>query len=236
MKNPLHSRIFSLVLATACALLPAQRLAAAGQEPVASIQIIAFGYNSSERLVKMSDSQGTPIGSKPVGLPMNQCSALMPVPTRDLVFTPVSEGEKPTTGKPATAHLPSTGRDFVLVFLPLPTDKGGGYMIHAVELPSDRFTSGSYAFLNYTDAEIYCGMDKQKEIVGPAKAGILSPAIAEGIVRTACFEKAGDQWAERPFFSGRLPVQRGVRNLVLVSRNVQSGQIEFRGVPDFVKN
>jgi len=229
-------RIIPAILSVIACLTICTRSEAAPSVPAASIQVIAFGYNGPERTVKVTDPQGASVTEKPIGLPTNQCSPVIPVPGRDLVFTPLaSEGTAQVAGKSATVHLPDTGSEFVLVFLPVPTERGGGYAIQAVELPSNLFKSGSFAFLNYTTGDIYCGVDKQKAIVGPAKAGILSPQDAEGIVITACFERDGTEWSNRPFFSGRLPVQKGVRNLVLVSRNIQSGQIEFRGIPDFVK-
>lgn len=209
----------------------------------ASIQIIAFSYNGSERELSIADAKGTPMTPKPVKLPMYQCSEPLPVSSRDLQFTLVKEGQDAAdgksgqlsgAGKPMQVSLTGAGKDYVLVFLPLPSERGGGYKIHAVELPAERFKSGSYAFINYTDTEIYCGLDKQKLVVAPAKAGILSSGAVEGVVRTACFEKSGSAWSERPFFSSRVPIQKGVRNLVLISRDPASGRIDFRGVPDFI--
>lgn len=201
----------------------------------AKIQLIAFAYNGAERDMMITDEKGVAVTEKPLRLPTNQCSPVIEVSNRNLVFTFVA-GEKATgVGKPITLSLPVTGKDFVLVFLPQPADQGGSYRVHAVELPAERFKSGSYAFLNYTNTEIACSLDKQNVVVAPSKAGILEPGSAEDVVRTACFEKCGDKWSERPFFSGRLPVQRGVRNLVLISRDSHNGHIEFRGVTDFVE-
>jgi len=246
------ARLMAGVLLALCSL----GHAVAAGEPQASIQMIAFAYSGPERGVTITDGKGVPLVPKPVKLPTNQCSQVMQVASRDLQFTLVENGEiggqpapggdkgapaagsaaKPDQpkGRAIPVSLPGAGKDFVLVFLPLPPDKGGGYRIHAVELPADRFKSGSYAFLNYTNAEIYCGLDKQKVVVAPAKAAILAPEMKEGVVKAACFEKSGEAWAERPFFSGRVPVQQGVRNLVLVSRDPGTGQIDFRGVPDFL--
>ncbi|BCU78056.1 hypothetical protein [Luteolibacter sp. LG18] len=231
--NPIPIVVRWSLSALAC-LLCAAGQARAVEEPVASIQMLAFSYSGPERSVLVADPKGVAQTKEPVALPTNQCSPLLRVTSRNLVITPVMEGQGGKQGKPAKVTLPEGGREFVLVFLPIPDDQGGGYRIQAVDLPAERFKSGSYAFLNYSDTEIYCGLDNQKTIVAPAKAGILSPQRAEGIVRAACYEKSGEGWGQQPFFSGRVPVQDGVRNLVLVSRNPQNNRIDFRGVADYV--
>lgn len=204
-------------------------------EATAKIQLIAFAYNGSERDMMIADDKGVAITEKPLRLPSNQCSPVIEVSSRNLVFTFVAGEGSSGVGKPINLSLPLAGKDFVLVFLPQPADQGGSYQVHAVELPAERFKSGSYAFLNYTNTEIACSLDQKNVVVAPRKAGILESGNTEGVVRSACFEKSGDKWSERPFFSGRLPVQRGVRNLVLVSRDPHNGHIEFRGVTDFVR-
>lgn len=233
--NPV-SKFFLWSLSTLAGLLMMDGQGRAAEEvgSVATIQMLAFSYSGPERSVQVADPKGVAQTKAPVALAVNQCSQPVRVTSRNLVLTPVMDGEGGKPGKSAKVVLPEGGREFVLVFLPMPEDQGGGYRVQAVDLPAERFKSGSYAFLNYSDTEIYCGLDNQKTIVPPAKAGILSPQQPEGIVRAACYEKSGDGWGDHPFYSGRVPVQEGVRNLVLVSRNPVSKRIDFRGVADYL--
>jgi hypothetical protein len=43
------------------------------------------------------------------------------------------------------------------------------------------------------------------------------------------------KWSTTPFYSSRLIVQEGVRNLILVVRNPKTGEPDFRGIADFVE-
>lgn len=214
-------------------LLPGQ--AAPASSGVASIQMIAFSYSGTERDLNIANGQGSKFTKKPVTLPINQCSAPLSVPSRDLVFTFVQDAASKDESKSISLSLPATGRDFILVFLPKAADKGGSYQIHAVELPADKFKGGSFAFLNYSNTEIGLEMDKQKSVVAPGKAGIMSPASNQGMILTACYEKAEGKWSERPFFSARVPAQPSLRTLVLMSRDPRDGRLGFRSVADFVK-
>lgn len=201
---------------------------------VAKIQMIAFSYNGSERELKISNAQGSSMTDKPVNLPINQCSPPFSVSSRDLVFSFADNAGSDAAAKTMPLHLPATGRDFMLVFFPRADGKGPKYWLHAVELPADKFKGGSFAFLNYSNADIACVIDKEKSVISPSKAAILAPGKNEDIVPVACFEKEDGQWSERPFFSSRVPVQPKVRNLVLMSRDPRSGRIGFRAVADFV--
>ncbi|HEX7260696.1 MAG TPA: hypothetical protein VF258_02685 [Luteolibacter sp.] len=207
---------------------------------VASIQMIAFAYNGSERKVTIADVKGTLMLDKPVELPINQCSTAISVTSRDLVFTLTNEGDKELavgkerSVKSVSLALPRTGRDFILVFLPLPADQSASYRVHAVELPAEKFKGGSFAFLNYSNSEIGCVIDNERSVVASGKAGIVTPSAKEGMIFAACFEKTEAAWPERPFFSGRIPIQGSVRTLVLMSRDSINGRMGFRAVADFV--
>lgn len=207
--------------------------AAPAAKGTVSIQMIAFAYSGNDRALNVADRQGAIFNKEPINLPINQLSAPLSVHSRGLVFTfAQDDGDE---AKSMSLTLPGEGKDFVLVFLPITAAKGGGYKIHAVELPAAKFKGGSFAFLNYSKSEIACLMGKQKSIITPGKAGIVSAKANEGMVFTACYEKADGKWSKRPFFSARIPVQRTVRNLVLISKDPSNGRLGFRAVADFVE-
>ncbi len=233
--RPFHKIHFRLALCVGgllTSLLPGHAAPAAG---VASIQMIAFAYNGSGTELNITNKQGAVITKKPITLPIHQCSAPLSVSSRDLVFTFVQDGEKKDAAKSIPLSLPATGRDFILVFLPLPAGQEPHYRVHAVELPGEKFKGGSFAFLNYSNAEIACVMDKEKSVVAPGKAGIMSPGANQGMILAACYEKAEGKWSERPFFSARVPIQRTLRTLVLMSRDPRNGRLGFRSVGDYVE-
>lgn len=229
----IHFHIACCLAALFTTLLPGHAQPAA--TGVANIQMIAFAYHGDETELQIANAQGGLITEKPVSLPINNCSAPLSVPSRDLLFTFVQDAGSKEAAKPISLNLPATGRDFILVFLPMPVGQGAHYRVHAVELPAEKFKGGTFAFLNYSNAEIGCMMDKEKSIIAPGKAGIVSPGANEGMVFITCYEKAEGKWSERPFFSSRIPVQRTVRNLILMSRNPGDGHIGFRSVADFVE-
>jgi hypothetical protein len=106
-------------------------------------------------------------------------------------------------------------------------------------MPSDKFGSGDYAFLNYSNTPIGLKIDGSQIVVPKGKCSIFSAEIkAKGAKNRSivCYQQEPDgKWAAQPFFSSRLIVQAGVRNLILISQDPRTKAIDFRGVADFVK-
>ena len=63
------------------------------------------------------------------------------------------------------------------------------------------------------------------------KAGANAKAGNRSMV---CYTQKDGAWDSLPFFSGRIIVQDGVRNLILICRNPSNGEVDFRGITDFV--
>lgn len=208
--------------------LPAQQPASAG------IRLLAFERAGAETEVTvMAPGKGKPLCDKPLALPTQQLSARAVVASRSLIFTAPDNPLRVL----ARIDLPATGKDFLLVFHPAPST-GTPYRIDVVPVPDGSFGSGDTAFLNYCGNTIGCVIAGEKLVVANGRSAIYQgskPGTKAGNRTIACFRQNGTAWDERPFYSSRMIVQDGVRNLVLIIRNPSTGEPDFRGIADFVE-
>src|SRR5689334_12515699 len=126
--------------------LPMAASAAPANGPAAKVRLLAFSRVGDEMEGNITNPDGQRLCKKPVAVPTQQLSAAEQIAGNALVFTAPLDAKK-ILGKVA---LPTTGGEFVLVFLPAPANSPQPYFIDAVALPASNFGSGDYAFLNYS--------------------------------------------------------------------------------------
>ncbi|MCP5536164.1 MAG: hypothetical protein H7A51_07995 [Akkermansiaceae bacterium] len=232
--NALH--ILHTTLATSLLVVTLITSAAAqDQAPVAKVRLLAFARIGEDLAVRILDPEGEPVIEDSVPLPTQQLSAAAGLKSRSLVFVSPKNDETIL----AKAKLPATGREFILVFLPSAKDGKYPYFVHALPMPKESFGSGDYAFLNYSHSAIGCKINDAKLIIPKGKCSVYkSGAKASDNKKRSivCYEQqANGKWATQPFFSSRLIIQSGVRNLILISHNPRTKRIDFRGIADFVE-
>lgn len=209
-------------------------LSVAAETPAATakIRLLAFTRAGEDMETRIVDPEGNAMAKDPVALPTQQLSASTPVSGRKLVFT-ASTDAKRILGK---VNLPAEGSEFVLIFLPSPDGSPTLYHVDAVSLPDSGFRSGDYAFVNYSGSPVGCDIAGKRILVPQGKVGIYSAASAGnggGNRSIVCYRQKDGAWESTPFLSSRIIVQEGVRNLILIGLDPKTGQIDFRGVPDF---
>lgn len=202
------------------------------QSENASIRLLAFNRVGDTREVMVAGPDGKLLHDKPLTLPTEQLSSPLSVAARSLVFQ--SPGATPSpVGK---VELPASGKDFILIFLPGAKDSVPPYKVDAVPVPEGEFGSGDQLFVNYSGSNIGFVIGGEKLAVPMGKSAIYHPKKSEGNRPIAGYHQLKDgKWSATPFYSTRLIVQDGVRNLVLIVRNPKTGDPDFRGVADFVE-
>jgi hypothetical protein len=207
---------------------------AVAQEFRANVRLLAFERVGEETEVVVTDAEGKALADKPVALPTQQLSAAREFSRRGLVFRAVDDKTK-VLGR---VELPADAKEVFLVFLPVPAGAAESYRVHALSMPADRFGSGDYAFLNYSGKDVRCVIGKERLQVAHGKAAIYQAAKDQkggGTRSIVCYAKTAEgAWEARPFFSSRIIVQEGVRNLIFICRHPVTGNIDFRGIADFV--
>ena len=222
------SRFLPVLLSTAL-LVTAARAA----DAPATIRLLAFSRVGEEMAVAVTDAAGNPLAKEPVALPTQQFSPPQVMTARSLVFRSPKD-PKTILGK---VRLPATGSEFILVFLPAPATAAEVYHVDPVPMPAAGFGSGDYAFLNYSGSAVGCVIDGEKLLVPHGKATVYQAAKSgkgAGNRTIVCYQEKAGKWAATPFFSSRLIIQDGVRNLVLICLDPRTSEIDFRGIPDFV--
>lgn len=202
------------------------------QSESASIRLLAFSRVGEAREVMVIGPDGKPLSDKPLALPTEQLSPAVTVSSRTLIFQ--SAGATPSpVGK---AELPATGKDFILIFLPDSKEGKQLYKVDAVPVPENGFGSGDQAFVNYSGSNVAFVIGGEKLQVPVSKSAIYHPKKAGGNRTIAGYYQEKDgKWNTTPFYSSRLIVQEGVRNLILITRDPKTGLPDFRGVADFVE-
>ena len=225
------------------------------QSESASIRLLAFSRAGDAREVMVAGPDGKLLHDKPLALPTEQLSPPLTVNSRSLVFqaggAPAPAAE-PTAGAvaqtPALAkvELPAVGKDFILIFLPDAKSSTPSYKVDPVPVPSGGFGSGDQAFVNYSGANVafvigvietvFHNQRGEKVQVPQGKSAIYHPKETGGNRAMAGYYQGKDgKWSTTPFYSSRLIVQEGVRNLILIVRNPKTGEPDFRGITDFVE-
>ncbi|MBN8460035.1 MAG: hypothetical protein J0M04_19585 [Verrucomicrobia bacterium] len=208
--------------------------AAAAQTTKVGIRLLAFSRVGDDLETLVADASGKPLDGQPLALPTEQLSPLRRVPQASLVFRSPKTPEK-ILGK---VSLPAGADQFVLVFLPAAPGGSGIYQIHAVPMPAGSFRSGDHAFLNYSGTAVGCVIGTERLTVPHGKATIYhaaNPGQGKGNRSLVCYRQQDGKWEDSPFFSGRIIVQEGVRNLILIYLDPATKSIDFRGIADFVE-
>ncbi len=202
------------------------------QAESASIRLLAFSRVGDVREVMVADAEGKLLHDKPLALPTEQLSPSLTVGTRSLVFQTPGATPSPV-GK---VELPASGRDFILIFLPDAKSAAPSYKVDPVSVPNGGFGSGDQAFVNYSGSNVGFVIGGEKLSVPQGKSAIYHPKEASGNRTMAGYHQGKDgKWSTTPFYSSRLIVQKGVRNLILIVRDPKTGQPDFRGIADFVE-
>lgn len=201
------------------------------QSDSASIRLLAFSRVGDAREVIVAGPDGKPLSDKPLSLPTEQLSPALTVSTRSLVFQAAGATPSPL----AKATLPASGKDFILVFLPDAKEGAQSYKVDPVPVPEGGFGSGDQVFVNYSGSNVGFVIGGEKLQVPQGKSAAYHPKKAEGN-RTIVgyFQSKDGKWDPAPFYSSRLIVQEGVRNLILIVRDPKTGKPDFRGITDFV--
>jgi hypothetical protein len=208
--------------------------AAAAEASSATIRLLAFSRVGEETEVAVSGPDGKRIGESMLALPTRQLSPSLTVPTRKLEFRSPAD----PAGILGRVTLPVAGDDFILVFFPAAEDAAIPYRVDALALPASGFGSGDYAFANYCGNPVGCVIGGKRLVVPPGQLAVhrrAKDAKAAGNQTIVCYEQKDGQWEATPFFSSRIIVQDGVRNLVLICRHPDTGVIDFRGIADFIE-
>jgi hypothetical protein len=206
---------------------------AAAQEAPASIRLLAFSRVGEHLEVAVAGPDGKPFAKEPLTLPTQQLSPARTVPSRALAFTAPAD-PKTVLGK---VTLPAAEREFVLIFLPAAKDSALPYQVQAIPLPAAGFGSGDQAFVNFSGRQVGCVIDGERLAVPAGKAAVYRAAKSgkgAGNRTIVCYAQKDGKWEDTPFFSSRLIIQDGVRNLILICLSPTTGEIDFRGVADFV--
>lgn len=206
------------------------------------IRLLAFSRVGAAHEVRLTDSDGKPLGNDTLELPTQQLSKPREVASRSLFFLDpeakvesVGADSKAPVGALGRVNLPTGNEEFLVIFLPNKPGAEYPYQVQAIAMPDSQFDSGAQAFLNYCNRDLGFIIDNQRVEVPVGKMGIYRPKKKEGNQVIVGYEKGeDDKWNSQPFYSSRLIVQSGVRNLILIVRNPQTGRLEFRGVTDFV--
>jgi len=210
------------------------------QSESASIRLLAFSRVGDAREVMVAGPDGKLLHDKPLALPTEQLSPPLTVGSRSLVFQAggVPATSDATTPVPALAkvELPASGKDFILIFLPDAKSATPSYKVDPVAVPSGGFGSGDQAFINYSGSNVGFVIGGEKVQVPQGKSAIYHPKETGGNRSMAGYHQGKDgKWSTTPFYSSRLIVQEGVRNLILIVRNPSTGEPDFRGITDFVE-
>lgn len=221
--------IFYIILITAFFTLHAQG--------AVKIRLLAFSRVGNATQVLVAGSDGKPFDKEVLELPTQQLSKSRVVASQDLMF--LDAGAKTDAQSPnalmATVKLPAADGEFILVFLPNKAGSATPYQVQALPMPSEHFGSGAQAFVNYCDTDLGFIIDKERLEVHKGKVGVFRPKKMDGNHTIEGFEKGRDgKWITTPFYSSRLIIQEGVRSLILIVRNPQTGLPDFRGITDFV--
>lgn len=201
--------------------------------PAAKVRLLAFSRVGDEMEVNIVDPEGKPMSKAAVALPTQQLSAAEEVSGTSLAFTSPGDAKK-ILGK---VTLPAANGEFVLVFLPAAKDSALPYHIDAVSLPESGFGSGDYAFVNYCGSPVGCVVAGKRLVVPQGKSAVYQAAKSgkgPGNRPLVCYRQRDGAWESTPFFSSRIIIQDGVRNLILICLDPRTGEIDFRGIPDFV--
>lgn len=202
------------------------------QSESASIRLLAFSRVGEAREVMVAGPDGKPLSEKPLALPTEQLSPALTVSSRSLLFQ-ASAATPTTLGK---VDLPASGKDFILVFLPDSKEGAATYKVDPVPVPEGGFGSGDQVFVNYSGSNVGFVIGGEKVPVPQGKSAAYHPKKAEGNRTIVGYAQARDgKWETTPFYSSRLIVQEGVRNLILIIRDPKTGKPDFRGITDFVE-
>jgi hypothetical protein len=231
-------KLFSLISLLGAVVGAASSLHA--QSESASIRLLAFSRAGDAREVMVAGPDGKLLHDKPLALPTEQLSPPLTVSSRSLVFQAGAAAATPdaTASTPALAkvELPASGKDFILIFLPDAKSSTPSYKVDPVPVPSGGFGSGDQAFVNYSGANVAFVIGGEKVQVPQGKSAIYHPKETGGNRPMAGYHQGKDgKWSTTPFYSSRLIVQEGVRNLILIVRNPKTGEPDFRGITDFVE-
>jgi hypothetical protein len=208
--------------------------APSGDAPAAKVRLLAFSRVGDDMDVNIMDAAGRQMSKAPVALPTQQLSPPEPVTGKSLVFT-AGKDVKRILGK---VTLPAAGSEFVLIFLPSAKGSPQPYQIDAVSLPESGFRSGDYAFVNYCGSPVGCDIAGERIVVPHGKSAVYQASKSgkgQGNRPLVCYQQKDGAWESTPFFSSRIIVQDGVRNLILICLDPRTGKIDFRGIPDFVE-
>lgn len=206
-----------------------------------TLRLLAFARVGDAREVMITGPDGKPLHDKPVSLPTEQLSAPVDIAGRSLAFqapAAVPPAAPPADIPPSSlgkVDLPGGGKEFLLIFLPAAKGAPMPYRVAAVPLPRDDFGSGAQAFVNYCGSAVGFTIGGEKLMIPDGKSGIYRPKEAKGVQSMTGYQRQPDgKWSATPFYSSRLIVQEGVRNLILIFRNPRTGAPDFRGIADFV--
>ena len=214
-------------------LLLASGSLVAQDAPPATIRLLAFSRVGPELEVAVAGPDAKPLGKDLLTLPTQQLSPPRLVALRSLVFTAPAKPDKIL----CKVTLPASGNEFILIFLPAAKDAATPYQVNVVPLPAAGFGSGDHVFVNYSGGPVGCVLDGEKLGVAQGKSAIyhhLKSGKGAGNRSIVCYGQKDGVWDPVPFFSSRLIVQEGVRNLVLICLAPRTGQIDFRAIPDFI--
>jgi len=228
-----HSAIKSFIHRLALTLLLAASVISGRAAEAVKVRLLAFSRVGNETEVGIVDADGKPLAKKPVALPTQQLSESTEIASRALVFTAPDDAKK-ILGK---VTLPASGAEFILVFLPASEGTQPPYQIDAVALPSSEFHGGDYAFINYSGSAVGSVIDGEKLQIPHGKCTIykaMESGKKPGNRPMVCYRQKDGVWETTPFYSSRIIVQEGVRNLVFICLDPRSGAIDFRGIADFV--
>lgn len=231
--------LFLLARSIVCALLLVSSITstivAQEKESAGKVRLIAFSRVGGDLSVNIADAEGNLLTKESVPLPTRQLSPNTSLSSRKLVFLSPKNPETVL----AKTTLPSSDREFILMFLPSPKGSTLPYIVHAVPLSLKGFGSGDFAFFNYSRGPIGFKIDKGAFAVDSGKVFVYQTnPKKEGNKSRAfvCHRKRKDgSWETTPFYSSRLIIQAGVRNLILIFQNPRNGKIAFRGIPDFIR-
>lgn len=206
-----------------------------------TVRLLAFSRVGTAHEVLLAGADGKPLGDDPLELPTQQLSKARDVTSPSLLFFDAAakvEGAPPKAqgallGK---VDLPDGEKELILIFLPNKQGAEHPYRVHAIAMPSIQFDSGAQAFINYCNRDILFMIDKQRVDVPIGKVGIYRPSQKNTNQVIAGYEKdENGKWQQPPFYSSRIIVQEGVRNLILIVRNPQTERPEFRGIMDILE-
>lgn len=244
----LFSQILWIGSALIPVLLPVTLNAQSGKEkvPEVSVRLLCYKRVGKQIHTGVYTPQGKVLNKgESVKLPLYQLSDAVKLPGRSFRWIPTEQANapvwEPNTPAPDNAisvALPSTGNQWILLFVPSGKLEGPAYKIVPIAIPNDKFKGGSFLLINSTKESIGGRFGKVAVKIKPSSSFIVPSLKGDanqssmGVLHSWESEKRA--WSIRPFISIPLMPNPRKREVIILFKSPTNGKILFRGIQDLL--